>query len=112
MKVCYDGTNDVVSVYYHVNDIDENSNDNFDKKNENDVDYSADQAANLIIDTLDIYDGGKHIGFRVFNASKHYEKELLMHADKEILSKEELKKIPKEKVIAKYSSKKGNLYMP
>jgi hypothetical protein len=112
LKVCYDNINDVVSVYYQMDDKEERSCDDSSKEDTRDGGYSTDEAANLIIDTLDIYEGGKQIGFRVFNASKHYDMELLMHADKEILSKEELKKIPNEKIIAKFSSQKGNLYMP
>ena len=112
LKVCYDSINDVVSVYYNQEDIDEGSAESCTGENKTGDEYSADDAANLIIDTLDIYNEGKQIGFRVFNASRHYDKELLMHADKEYLSGDELRKMPREKVIARFSMEKGNLYMP
>lgn len=115
MKVTYDKLNDIVSMYYeeeeskgnsvHENEISMGEVEDAERK------YEVEEAANLILDTIDLFDKkGKCIGFRVFNASSHYDDILLSVADPEELSKAELKKKPNEKVIAKYSSDKNKIY--
>lgn len=101
MNVFYDSKNNVVSMYF---DLEENLqlNDNLkSQENLDDKNYDSEKAANLIIDMIDLFDGsGKIIGFRVFNASKYYDIELLNAVDTEELSSEELSKKQDEKLIA------------
>jgi hypothetical protein len=106
--VAYDRKNDVVSIYFDSNEIsDVNSNNSSTNGNDSGIQqrsYEVDEAANLILDMIDLVnDKGQFIGFRVFNASKHYDNELLDSADNEELTKNELSKRPNEKIIAKYS---------
>jgi len=107
LKVAYDKNNDVVSVYLNKEEILETKSTedvpHFENRN-----YEIEEAADLILDMVDLTaEGGNFIGFRVFNASKYYDLELLTHADAESLSEKELKKLQSEKVIAVYD-KKGN----
>lgn len=106
MRVTYDAKNDVVSIYFDADEINQkNSGNNSDIKNQQ-RNYEMDEAASLILDMIDLFDKkGKFTGFRVFNASKHYDVGLLNSADPEELTGEELLKKPDEKVIGKFSGK-------
>jgi uncharacterized protein YuzE len=101
VNVFYDGKNNVVSMYFNLEEdlqLDNNlkTQQNLDGKN-----YDNEKAANLILDMVDLVDeGGKIIGLRVFNASRYYDIELLKAADTEELSQEELNKKQDEKLIA------------
>lgn len=110
MKVAYDKKNDVVSVYLEGNEA-EGSKGTVEKEyTEDSRKYDVEEAADLILDMVDIIDNkGNFMGFRVFNASKYYDSELLGHADIECLNENELKKYQKEKIIAVYDSKKNKL---
>jgi uncharacterized protein YuzE len=100
LNVFYDRKNDVVSIYFNAEDQDksveaDNIRDEIKGRN-----YEVDEAANLILDMIDLLDdNGKLMGFRVFNASKHYDLQLLEAADVEELSQEELSKRQNERVI-------------
>lgn len=111
LRVTYDVKNDVVSIYFDVDEINQkNSVSNSDVKN-SERNYEMDEAANLILDMIDLFDKkGNFTGFRVFNASKHYDVSLLNSADLEELSKEELLKKPDEKVIGKFSASGSKIY--
>jgi uncharacterized protein YuzE len=99
VNVFYDRKNDVVSIYLDtkgtsqgVSDVDTISK----QRNIEDVE----EAANLLLDMVDLTDdSGNLIGFRVFNASKHYDIGLLDAADPEELSSDELNRRLDEKVI-------------
>lgn len=111
MRVTYDIKNDVVSIYFDSDEIEQKNSVNGSDKNYNERNYEIDEAANLILDMIDLFDNkGNFFGFRVFNASKHYDKSLLNSADIEELSKEELSKRPDEKVIAKISEAGNKIY--
>lgn len=103
LKVCYDRKNDVVSVYFEderVN-VDEYSQN---KIEQNQKEYSFDEAASLILDMVDILDeNGSCLGFRVFNASNYYDVNLLNSADYEELDMGSIKR-PEDKVIARVSA--------
>jgi uncharacterized protein YuzE len=101
VNVFYDRKNDVVSIYV-------DSNDTCSKSRELDVNTvpkqrdieDVEEAANLLLDMMDLLDNkGNLIGFRVFNASKHYDINLLDAADPEELSQDELNIRQDEKVI-------------
>lgn len=103
MKVCYDKNKDIVSIYFEDKMEGKRrktpqgaSEDSLESSNI----YNTEAAANLILDTVDIVSKGFIIGFRVFNASKYYDRELLNVADMEILDSEEISNKPLEKVIA------------
>lgn len=102
LKVCYDRKNDVVSVYFEdervsVEEYGTKSIDN------NQKEYSFDEAASLILDMVDIIDeNGSFLGFRVFNASSYYDVDLLNSADYEELDMSSIKR-PQDKVIARVS---------
>lgn len=109
LKVFYDGKNDVVSIYLGTSEssaVKEGKDDsNLSRSGERE--YSKDEAANLILDMIDLLDSkGNVIGFRVFNASQYYDMELLKSADSEELSKEELSKRPNEKVLGIFNGKR------
>lgn len=111
MKVAYDKNNDVVSVYLNQEEILETKSTedapHFENRN-----YEIEEAADLILDMVDLVDdGGNFIGFRVFNASKYYELELLKQADAENLTEKELKKLQNEKVIAVYDKESNKLVL-
>lgn len=103
LKVYYDRVHDVVSLYL------EKQESNLKKithSNLKDIDrnYSFDEAASLLLDMVDIFDReGNFIGFRVFNASKYYDIDLLNSADEEILNEVDLQR-SNDKVIAKVSN--------
>lgn len=103
LKVCYDKEKDIVSIYFE-EDSKEQAKDNFNIKEEKDNSssnvYNTEKAANLILDTVDIVSNSSIVGFRVFNASKYYDSELLNVADKEVLTERDVLVKPKEKVIA------------
>lgn len=103
MKVCYDREKDIVSIYFE-EDFQEKNNKDLLSKEENTSEssnvYNSEKAANLILDTVDIISNGKAIGFRVFNATKYYDSELLKAADEESLNISEIDNRPSEKVIA------------
>ncbi|MCX7694142.1 MAG: hypothetical protein N2Z71_00265 [Caloramator sp.] len=102
MKVCYDRVHDIVSLYFDMEEV-EVSVSCSENINEMKRDYDFDEAASLILDMVDIVDkNGKCIGFRVFNASKYYDINLLNSAEEEVLS-EENTKLPEDKVIARVS---------
>lgn len=107
----YDKKNDVVSIYFDSDEIvEKNSVNNSDTKYQ-ERNYEMDEAAALILDMIDLFDNKSNfIGFRVFNASKHYDSSLLDSADIEMLSKEELLKKPEEKIIAKFSEVHNKIY--
>ncbi len=100
LKVCYDKSHDIVSIYFE--DDFKSSEKNIENIKEKDLDasnvYNSEKAANLILDTVDIIKGDSVVGFRVFNASKYYDIELLNLADEEILTDNDIEK-PLEKVI-------------
>lgn len=104
MKVCYDKEKDIVSIYFEENfNSEENKKEFLGAKEENlnsSKVYDTEKAANLILDTVDIISNDLVIGFRVFNASKYYDKELLEVADQEILDIKDMDNKPLEKVIA------------
>lgn len=106
LKVSYDRKHDVVSIYFDKKEeaaVEKSSSVDADLSQR---DYEIDEAAGLILDMVDLVDGnGRVTGFRVFNASKYYDLELLKCADPEVLEEKELLKIPEEKVIAQYSPK-------
>jgi uncharacterized protein YuzE len=101
VNVFYDRKNDVVSIYLDLEDASSNINKteaNMINKHRNVAD--VEEAANLLLDMVDLIDkNGNFIGFRVFNASKHYDISLLDAADPEELSSDELRKKQNEKVI-------------
>lgn len=100
----YDTKNDVVSIYFDSDEIVQKNSANSSDIKHNERNYEMDEAANLILDMIDLFDSkGNFTGFRVFNASKHYDVSLLNSADIEELSREELLKRPDEKIIAKIS---------
>lgn len=103
MKVCYDREKDIVSIYFE-EDFQEINNKDLLSKEENASEssnvYNSEKAANLILDTVDITSNGKAVGFRVFNATKYYDSELLSAADEESLDIDEIDNRPSEKVIA------------
>lgn len=107
----YDKKNDVVSIYFDSDEIvQKNSVKNSDRKQEK-RNYEMDEAANLILDMVDLYDKKDNfIGFRVFNASKHYDESLLNAADIEELTEYELNKKPDEKIIGKFSGSGSKIY--
>lgn len=110
MRITYDSINDIVSAYFDVENADEGKPKALASAPNVERSYEVDEAADLILDMLDLTDNkGNFIGFRVFNASKHYELDLLNHADKEELPKSELEKLSKEKVIAKYHMENDKL---
>lgn len=99
---------DIVSLYFEMEDA-EVSVSYSKETNEIKRDYDFEEAASLILDMVDIVDkNGKCIGFRVYNASKYYDADLLNSAEEEILS-EENAKLPKDKVIARVS--KGQIIL-
>lgn len=102
LKVCYDRVHDIVSLYFDMEEA-EVSVSCSENINEMKRDYDFDEAASLILDMVDIVDkNGKCIGFRVFNASKYYDINLLNSAEEEVLS-EENTKLPEDKIIARVS---------
>ena len=107
LEVFYDRKNDVVSVYFNQEEettlsAADNASSSISKK-----DYEVDEAANLILDMIDLTDNkGSLKGFRVFNASRHYDSTLLDCAEVEELSSDEIRRRPSEKVIAKFGSGK------
>ncbi len=104
MRVTYDKENDVVSIYFDSDEILEKSSVDNPNVKYQERNYEMDEAASLILDMIDLFDNKNNFtGFRVFNASKHYDKSLLNCADIEELSNKELLKRPDEKVIAKFS---------
>ena len=104
LRVTYDKKNDVVSIYFDSDEIVEKSSANNSNLKHQKRNYEMDEAANLILDMIDLFDNKNNFtGFRVFNASKHYDKSLLNSADIEELSNKEMLKRPDEKVIAKFS---------
>lgn len=110
MKVAYDKKNDVVSVYLEENKAADGEKTKEIEYNADSRKYDVEEAADLILDMVDLIDKrGNLIGFRVFNASKYYDSELLGHADIESLGEDELKKVQKEKIIAVYDSKKNKI---
>ena len=105
MRVTYDAKNDVVSIYFDADEISQKNSANNSEIKNHERSYEMDEAASLILDMIDLFDeGGNFTGFRVFNASKHYDTGLLISADPEELSREELLKRPAEKVIGKFSA--------
>lgn len=106
MKVCYDNQRDIVSIYFEEESEvkEKNCSNNLDVEEENTFTssnvYNTEKAANLILDTVDIVSNGTIVGFRVFNASKYYDTQLLSVADKEELKDVNLLNRPVEKVIA------------
>ncbi len=108
LKVYYDRMHDIVSLYFEMEDSEvcaSYSEDTSEIKR----DFDFDEAASLILDMVDIVDkNGKCIGFRVFNASKYYDENLLNSAEEEVLSEENVK-LPKDKVIARFS--KGQIIL-
>lgn len=110
LKVAYDKKNDIVSVYLEENEASDGEVTKEMEYNADSRKYDVEEAADLILDMVDIVDKkGNFMGFRVFNASKYYDSELLGHADIESLGEDELKKVQKEKIIAVYDSKKNKL---
>lgn len=110
LKVAYDKKNDIVSVYLEENEASDGEVTKEMEYNADSRKYDVEEAADLILDMVDIVDKkGNFMGFRVFNASKYYDSELLVHADIESLGEDELKKVQKEKIIAVYDSKKNKL---
>jgi hypothetical protein len=109
--VTYDKKNDVVSVYFDSDEVvEKNAINNSDIKYQ-EKSYEIDEAANLILDMIDLFDNkGNFTGFRVFDASRHYDKSLLSTADPEELSKEEILKKPDEKIITKFSEVNNKIY--
>lgn len=107
----YDIKNDVVSIYFDSDEIvQKNSTNNSEMKHQK-RNYEIDEAANLILDMIDLFDKkGNFTGFRVFNASRHYDVSLLNSADSENLPEEELQKRPEEKIIGKFSSPDNKMY--
>ena len=107
MDVFYDRKNDVVSVYFN---LEEESNLKQTSDSSEDVsnrDYEVDEAANLILDMIDIVDHkGNLKGFRVFNASRHYDSALLDCAEPEELEGQEIISQPSERIIARLGGKK------
>lgn len=107
LDVFYDRKNDVVSVYF---DLEERKN----LKDSNDLKvgaanrgYEVDEAANLILDMVDLLDSrGVFKGFRVFNASRHYDSSLLGSAESEELSAEDMRMRASEKVIVRIDESK------
>ncbi|MEF9935632.1 MAG: hypothetical protein RSA01_04215 [Clostridium sp.] len=105
MRVCYDKEKDIVSVYFGEENTQENIDTSTQKENipvEENV-YNSEEAASLILDTVDIVENDQVIGFRVYKASLYYDKHLLEAADLEIIPPEDLNR-PTEKVIAVVSS--------
>lgn len=101
MNVFYDGKNNVVSMYFGLEENLQLNSSLISKENLEEKNYDNEKAANLIIDMVDLFDeNGKIIGFRVFNASRYYDIELLNAVDTEELSPEELSKKQDEKLIA------------
>ena len=100
LKVCYDKSHDIVSIYFEDDfKSSEKNTENIEEKDLNTSNvYNSEKAANLILDTVDIIKEDSVVGFRVFNASKYYDIELLSLADEEILTDSDVKK-PIEKVI-------------
>lgn len=100
MKVYYDKKNDVVTIYLEKEDSPDHDEDisiNMVKENRS---YEVEEAAGLLLDMVDLIgENGSLRGFRVFNASRYYDLELLKSADLEELSFEELSSRPREKVI-------------
>lgn len=111
MKVTYDKKNDVVSIYFDSDEIVQRSSVNNSDIELSERNYEMDEAANLILDMVDLLDdNGNFKGFRVFNASSHYDMSLLNSADNEELTKEELLKKADEKIIAKISEAGKKIY--
>lgn len=107
----YDKENDVVSMYFDCDEaVEKNAVKNSDIECQ-EKSYEIDEAANLILDMIDLFDNkGNFTGFRVFDASKHYDKNLLITADAEELSMEEILKKPDEKIIAKFTEDNNKIY--
>ncbi|MEG2893438.1 MAG: hypothetical protein RR840_08785 [Clostridium sp.] len=101
VKVCYDIEKDIVSVYFEEDSTEENIDDFKEKENTpaGENVYNSEEAASLILDTVDIIEKGHVIGFRVFRASMYYDKSLLEAADVECIPSSEIDR-PTEKVIA------------
>lgn len=111
LRVAYDIKNDVVSIYFDSDEIVQKSSANNSDIKYKERNYEVDEAANLILDMIDLLDNkGNFYGFRVFNASRHYDRSLLNSADIEELSKEELLKRPDEKIVAKISEAGNKIY--
>ncbi|WDC84483.1 hypothetical protein PL321_01465 [Caloramator sp. mosi_1] len=103
MKVYYDRVHDIVSLYFDMEDVEESVSCD-DNTNKIKRDYDFDEAASLILDMVDVFDkNGRCVGFRVFNASKYYDINLLNSAEEEVLSEENVK-LPEDKVIARFSN--------
>jgi len=105
LKVYYDRVHDVVSLYLEKEDTN-TSPKNYSKTVALEVErqYSFDEAASLLLDMVDILDSeGNFMGFRVFNASRYYDLDLLNSADEEILDESNLKR-PDDKIIAKVAN--------
>lgn len=100
MKVYYDKKNDVVTIYLEEEDGPGKVEDKDSREIKENRSYDVEEAAGLLLDMVDLTDekGGLK-GFRVFNASKYYDLELLNSADLEELSSEELSRKPIEKII-------------
>lgn len=106
VRVGYDSKKDIVSIYFD-EDVKGDGTSAPDTKQDNvtlesNV-YDSEKAANLILDTVDIVVNGSVSGFRVLNASKYYDKELLSVADSENLLGSDVVNRPSEKVIATIS---------
>jgi hypothetical protein len=107
LEVFYDRKNDVVSVYFNLNEeTNLKSSGNLDEELSS-RDYDIDEAANLILDMIDIVDvAGNLKGFRVYNASKYYDPSMLECAESEELSGNDIVRKPSEKVIVKLEGTK------
>lgn len=107
LEVFYDRKNDVVSVYFDLEEM-KGLKDSKDLRDSAvGRGYEVDEAANLILDMVDLLDNrGALKGFRVFNASRHYDSSLLGSAEPEELSAEEMRMRASEKVIARFDGSK------
>lgn len=104
LRVAYDSKNDVISMYLEVGETN-SAEMNSDRASviSEERNYDVEEAAGLILDMVDLKDEkGNFTGFRVFNASRYYDLELLKHADCEELDKKQLNRPSMEKVIAVY----------
>ncbi|TDT58427.1 hypothetical protein [Fonticella tunisiensis] len=103
MEVFYDRKNDVVSIYFDLQGESGIIEENGLSKSKSEREYEIDEAASLVLDMVDLVDeDGNLKGFRVFNASKHYDVTLLNCAEFEELSQEEMRKMPQEKIVARF----------
>lgn len=100
MKVYYDKKNDVVTIYLEEEDWPSKVEGRSSREIKRNRAYEVEEAAGLLLDMVDLIgENGDLKGFRVFNASKYYDLELLNSADIEELSSKELSIRPIEKVI-------------